>query len=86
MTATMTTTIDGAGRLVVPKAIRDAAGLEPGTRLSVRLHGSRIEIEPEPREVRLERRGGLLVAVQDEEVEPLSADEVRTTLARVRHR
>lgn len=31
----MHTTIDAAGRIVVPKALRDALGLTPGTALDV---------------------------------------------------
>ena len=86
MSITKSTTIDRAGRLVVPKAIRDAAGLEPGTRLTVRLRGTRVELEPEPPGVRLERRGGILVAVHDRDAEPLTEDQVRETLERVRNR
>ena len=36
MTSAITTTFDAAGRLVVPKAIRKAAGLEPKTPLEIR--------------------------------------------------
>ena len=44
----MRTTIDGAGRLVVPKAIRDACGLEPGSDVEIRAVEGRVEIEPAP--------------------------------------
>ena len=42
----MKTTIDKAGRVVIPKKIRDAAGIEPGMELDVRLCDGRVEIEP----------------------------------------
>lgn len=75
----MKTTIDGAGRLVIPSEVRRQAGLRPGMALDVRWHDGRIEIEPAPIPVRLERRGRLLVAVPEGDVLPLSADVVETT-------
>jgi AbrB family looped-hinge helix DNA binding protein len=83
----MRTTIDAAGRLVIPKAIRRQAGLRPGMPLDVRWRDGRIEIEPAPVPVRLVRRGRLLVAAPKSAVEELTAttvDETRETLARER--
>lgn len=60
--ATMITTMDQAGRLVIPREIRREAALEPGTPLDVRWRDGVIEIEPQPLAVKLERRGRLLVA------------------------
>ncbi len=75
----MKTTIDAAGRLVIPSAVRKAAGIEAGMPLDVRWRDGRIEIEPAPTEVRLERRGRLLVAVPEIEVPPLSFEIVEDT-------
>jgi AbrB family looped-hinge helix DNA binding protein len=75
----MKTTIDSAGRVVIPKKIRQQAGLEPGTVLDVRLHDGRVEIEPAPMPVRLVRKGRFLVAVPEVEVDPLTIDEVEET-------
>jgi AbrB family looped-hinge helix DNA binding protein len=61
----MNTTIDAAGRLVIPKEIRREAGLRPGMPVEVRWRSGRIEIEPLPLPVRLVRRGKLLVAVPE---------------------
>jgi len=58
----MTTTMDNAGRLVIPAEIRREAAIEPGTPLNVRWREGVIEIEPRPSAVVLERRGRLLVA------------------------
>ena len=58
----MITTMDQAGRLVIPREIRREAALEPGTPLDVRWHDGIIEIEPQPLPVTLERKGRLLVA------------------------
>ncbi|HZS92352.1 MAG TPA: AbrB/MazE/SpoVT family DNA-binding domain-containing protein, partial [Chloroflexota bacterium] len=42
----MKTTMDAAGRLVIPREIRRQAGLQPGMPVEVRWHDGRIEIEP----------------------------------------
>jgi len=58
----MVTTMDGAGRLVIPREIRREAALEPGVPLEVRWRDGVIEIEPQPLAVTLKRKGRLLVA------------------------
>jgi AbrB family looped-hinge helix DNA binding protein len=82
----MKTTIDRAGRLVVPKRIRDAAGITPGAELEIRVADGRIEIEPAPLEVKLVKRGSLTVAVPRRAVPPLTEDVVRETVERLRRR
>lgn len=80
----MQTAIDRAGRIVVPKALRDALGLTPGQPLDISVRDGRLELEPIPTPMRLVRRGTRLVAVPDADVPPLTADVVRDTLERVR--
>lgn len=75
----MRSTIDAAGRIVVPKAIRELAGLRPGTELEIRLRDGTVEIEPAPREVRLVRRGKLLVAEPLAPGEPLDLETIERT-------
>jgi AbrB family looped-hinge helix DNA binding protein len=75
----MRTTIDAAGRLVIPRDIRHAAGLRPGLPLEVSWRDGRIEIEPAPVAVDLVRKGRLLVAVPREPVEPLIDEVVQQT-------
>jgi AbrB family looped-hinge helix DNA binding protein len=82
----MITTIDRAGRVVIPKRIREEAGLTPGSRLVVRQRDGRVEMEPEPVPVRMERRGRLLVAVPEGDGPRLTAEQVRTTLEKIRRR
>ena len=75
----MKTTIDAAGRLVIPKEIRREAGLKPGTPLEIRWREGRIEIEPAPLPVKLVRKGRLLVAVPQKDVSSLTAETVERT-------
>jgi AbrB family looped-hinge helix DNA binding protein len=58
----MKSTIDRAGRVVIPKAIREAAGLKPGASLKIKYRNGRVEIEPESPKMRLVRKGSVLVA------------------------
>jgi AbrB family looped-hinge helix DNA binding protein len=82
----MKTTIDRAGRLVVPKKIREAAGILPGSELTIRVADGRIEIEPAPLEVQLVKRGPLTVALPRKRVSPLTPEVVEETLDRLRRR
>ncbi len=86
MIHTMVTTMDAAGRLVIPSEIRREAALAPGTPLEVRWRDGVIEIEPQPLSVRFERKGGLLVAVPATNIAPLRTATVERTRRRVTHR
>lgn len=76
----MQTTIDAAGRIVVPKPLRDELGLRPGQVLELEVRDGRLEVEIAPVEMRLERRGRGLVAVPAQPLPALTADQVRETL------
>lgn len=80
----MLTTIDSAGRLVVPKELREALGLSGGDSVEIRERDGRIEIEPLATPMTLERRSGGPVAVPDIELPPLTDEIVRATLERTR--
>ena len=82
--ATMKTTIDHAGRLVIPKDIRRESGIKPGMPLEVRWEKGAIAITPSPLEVKLQRRGRLLVAVPAKDTSPLSTDTVERTRKNLR--
>jgi AbrB family looped-hinge helix DNA binding protein len=79
MIQAMRATMDSAGRLVIPKKVREAAGLKPGEPLEIRCHGGRVEIEPAPLKVKLVRKRRFLVAVPDMPVEPLAPETVEKT-------
>jgi AbrB family looped-hinge helix DNA binding protein len=53
--------IDKAGRIVVPKKLRDALHLTPGTRLKVERNGDTLMLEADFPEPRLEMIDGLWV-------------------------
>lgn len=55
----MRTTIDNAGRIVVPKALRDAMGLTAGRRVDIVFTDGRLEIEVAPAEVDVDLDGDL---------------------------
>jgi AbrB family looped-hinge helix DNA binding protein len=80
----MKTTIDSAGRIVVPKPLRQELALKPGQALEIRAGDGRLEIEIAPTPVSLKKRGKGLVAVPDERLPRLTAEEVRETLERIR--
>ena len=80
----MKSTIDRAGRIVIPRKLREELGLVDGTRLEIRVRAGRLEIEPAPTPMRLVRRGKGLVATTDEPLPRLGADEVRAVLESLR--
>ena len=78
------TTIDKAGRFVIPKAIRTAANLELGTEVQFRVvYPGRLEIEPVPFSVALKRRGRLVVVVPERTQPGLKKSVVEDTTAMV---
>ncbi|MGB3910807.1 MAG: AbrB/MazE/SpoVT family DNA-binding domain-containing protein [Pseudolysinimonas sp.] len=61
----MNVTIDKAGRIVVPKPVRDALGLRAGDELDLTTDGSGIQLTARGRTARLVMRDGRLVATSD---------------------
>lgn len=80
----MKTTIDSAGRVVIPKSIRLRLGLTGGETIEIREHDGVVEIEPAPTPMELEERDGVLVAVPDRDLPALTDEMVRETLERSR--
>jgi AbrB family looped-hinge helix DNA binding protein len=80
----MRTTIDSAGRIVVPKAIREELALYGGQEIELTAVDGRLEVEVPPTAAHLEERGGHLVAVPDRPLPPLTTELVRATLEKVR--
>jgi AbrB family looped-hinge helix DNA binding protein len=61
----MESSIDSAGRIVVPKPLRDALGLTPGTRVDISRYGAGLQLLPTGRTARLVDESGVLVATGD---------------------
>lgn len=62
----MEATIDSGGRILLPKSLRDALGLTPGTTVDISAYGSGVQVTPGGRTARLERDAdGRLVAASD---------------------
>jgi AbrB family looped-hinge helix DNA binding protein len=80
----MRTTIDSAGRIVIPKPLRDEMGLQPGQVLELEVRDGCLHVEIAPVNIRLEQREHGLVAVPDQELPVLTAEMVREVLERTR--
>lgn len=64
----MRATIDQAGRLVIPKQLRDHVGIRPGA-VEVTAYGSGLRIELPTEEALVERRGRLTIAGGGERID-----------------
>lgn len=80
----MRATIDGAGRVVIPKDLRHRLGISGGRVLEIRERDGRIEIEPAAVPMSIEQRDGGPVAVPAGDLPPLTDEIVRATLERTR--
>jgi AbrB family looped-hinge helix DNA binding protein len=80
----MRATIDKAGRIVVPKQLREELGFAPGLELELSARDGRLEIEAPPTPMRLEEREDGAIAVTDREMPILSVEQVRDTLEQIR--
>lgn len=80
----MKSAIDAAGRVVIPKAIRDRLGLRAGRPIEIRERDGHIEIEPAATPMALVRRGRSVAAKPSEDLPALTDDIVRETIERTR--
>jgi AbrB family looped-hinge helix DNA binding protein len=48
-------TFSSKGQLVIPAAIREALGIEPGTRVAIRQEGTRVILEPDTLAAKIQR-------------------------------
>ena len=80
----MRTAIDSAGRVVIPKTLRDALRLTAGQPLEIAERDGRLEIVPVTTPMRLVDEGDGVAAVADVDMPLLTADIVRETLEHTR--
>ncbi|MBI5506999.1 MAG: AbrB/MazE/SpoVT family DNA-binding domain-containing protein [Deltaproteobacteria bacterium] len=80
----MQSAIDAAGRVVIPKELRDRLGLHRGRPVTIRERDGHIEIEPAATAMSLVRGKGGSVAQPKETLPPLTDEIVRETLERTR--
>lgn len=76
-----TLTIDKAGRVVLPKPVRDALQISPGDSLELESSEDHIVLRPAPSKGRMYKKQG--VWIFDSGV-PLAAEAVNKTIRRVR--
>jgi AbrB family transcriptional regulator (stage V sporulation protein T) len=74
-------TLDRAGRVVLPKAIRDELRLSPGDVLEVTVRGDEVTLRPRRGATPLQKERGVWVFRSGE---PLAADETEETLRTIR--
>ncbi len=80
----MRTTIDGAGRIVVPNALRDAMKLSPGQALDISLTDGRLEIVVPAIDVQLEFVDDLPRAIPQQDSPMLTSAMVRDVVEATR--
>lgn len=82
----METTIDAAGRVVIPKKLRDLAGLKPGMALEILVEDGGLRIERAPIRVRVEQRGAFAVLVAPPGVPTVTAAQIDAAVNALRER
>jgi len=80
----MRVAIDGVGRIVIPKPMRDELGIDGPTELELTAVDGALELTVPYVKAHLEDRDGHTVIVPDEPVPPLTTELVREVLERVR--
>ncbi len=80
----MRVAIDGVGRLVIPKSLRDELGVNGPADLELTAADGRLELTVADVPARVEERDGFFVIVTDQPMEPLSVAQARAAVESVR--
>jgi bifunctional DNA-binding transcriptional regulator/antitoxin component of YhaV-PrlF toxin-antitoxin module len=80
----MRVAIDGVGRLVIPKALREELGVHGPANLEVTAADGRLELSVVDVPARVEDRDGFPVIVTERPIAPMSVADVRAAVERVR--
>jgi AbrB family looped-hinge helix DNA binding protein len=81
----MKSTMDRAGRVVIPIDMRRALGLMEGGPVEITSQDGHVVISARPVTKRVVEQEGIAVCVADEPMPTLTADEVRAVLEATRH-
>lgn len=76
--------IDGVGRMVIPKRLREEVGITQATELELTVIDGRLEITMPDVRAHVEERDGVAVIVPDEPIQSMTADDTRDAIDRVR--
>ena len=82
----MKTTIDKAGRVIIPAAIREKAGLKPGIKLEVIADDIAIHLFPAASPPKLVRKGNRLVAKATADSDELPVMDLASLVEEERNR
>ena len=80
----MRVAIDGVGRIVIPKPMRDVLGIDGPTELELTERDGSLELTVPYVKAHLEDRDGFTVIVPDEPVPTLTTEMVREAIERSR--
>ena len=80
----MRSTIDQAGRVVIPRQIREELGWEGGEEIDIVLADGSVSISPVMTKMNLVETDDGVVAVPETELPPLTADVVQRTQDSIR--
>ncbi|MCW3027106.1 MAG: Antitoxin [Solirubrobacterales bacterium] len=80
----MRVAIDGVGRIVIPKPMREELGIDGPTELELTASDGALELTVPDANARVEERDGLAVIVIDPPPPMIDPEEVRATIERVR--
>jgi AbrB family looped-hinge helix DNA binding protein len=80
----MRVSIDGVGRVVIPKQMRDKLGIDGPTELELTASDGKLELAVPDSRAWVEERDGLAVIVIDPPPPPLDQDAVRAVLESIR--
>jgi AbrB family looped-hinge helix DNA binding protein len=70
--------------VVIPKSVREAAGLKPGEALRVEYRDGKVEIEPVGKPVKWVRKGSFIVARAPRGTPPFTNEQVRKLIEETR--
>lgn len=65
----MKASIDSVGRVVVPKPLRDALGLQPGSEVEISRYGAGLQLIPAGRTAQVVLEGGVPVVTGDTKID-----------------